>query len=100
MNPDGEAAGRAEVGIVWKYNGRLEISTRRSIKNSLENMRVRGVENEVSSRGDKGQGRKGWLQEAQKKVNKTLDVDLLSAAQHSTLASGGLLFAFRGSFSQ
>lgn len=99
MNPDGEAAGRAEAGMVWKYNGKLEISTRRSIKNSLENMRVR-VENEVSSRGDKGQGRKGWLQEAQKKVNKNVDVGLLSAAQHRALASGDLLFASRGSFSQ
>lgn len=61
MNPDGEeqTAGRAEVRIVWKYNRRLEISSRRSIKNSLENKRGR-MKNEVSSRRvrDKG-GRSG-----------------------------------------
>lgn len=32
---------RGEIGRVWKYNARLEMSTRRSTKNSLENMKGR-----------------------------------------------------------
>lgn len=91
MNPDGEeqTAGK----IVWKYNGRLEMSTRRSIRNSLEDTRDR-AENKVSSRGVKGKGRKGRLQDPPKKVNRNLDVTLLSAALRRVLASGGSLFVF------
>lgn len=41
-----ERAGRTEIEKFWNYNGRLETSTRKHMKNSLESMKGR-VENEV-----------------------------------------------------
>lgn len=41
-----ERAGRTETEKFWNYNGRLEMSTRKHVKNSLGSMKG-SVENEV-----------------------------------------------------
>lgn len=105
MKPHREelTAGRAEVRIVWKYNEKLEMSTRRSIKNSLENTRG-GAEWRMKSQAEQSRGwEEGVAARPTKNGNPKLgyEASVSSTAQSSCFRGFAVcILIFQRSFSQ